>query len=174
MCRMTCAWQLHDRATADTCLWNVRCRSSTTPSTLISSATGMSNPDTDTDGTDDVTAVTTHSWLVVAIEIPNAFYWPKTPKLALRLRHLDSLWYTVFWCWASRIHNRNNFSADLAVFRLLILGWAILHAWDYLSVYMCTYVWIQQQLWQRRRLPLPQVSDINQIAISTAFNTISK
>ena len=24
MCRMACAWELHDRATADMCLWNVR------------------------------------------------------------------------------------------------------------------------------------------------------
>ena len=38
--RMACAWKLHDQVTAITCLSKARRRSSTTPSTLISSATG--------------------------------------------------------------------------------------------------------------------------------------
>jgi len=47
--RMACAWKLHDRVTAITCLSKARRRSSTTPSTLISSATGSSTSATHTD-----------------------------------------------------------------------------------------------------------------------------
>jgi len=45
-----------------TSFWNVRRRSSTTPSAFISSATGRLTPATDTD---DMAGVTVHSWFAV-------------------------------------------------------------------------------------------------------------
>jgi len=52
---------LQDRTTDDTCLLNVKRRSRTTPSTLMSSATGRSTPVTFTDDREDAA----RSWLAV-------------------------------------------------------------------------------------------------------------